>query len=49
MKHVIIMATALLLCACGVDGEPSTPEPVAKTTSGITISGQAKTGVRKKW
>ena len=49
MKYVIALTTATMLTACGIDGEPSTPEPEAATKTGITITGRAEVGVRKKW
>jgi hypothetical protein len=49
MKYAIALATVALLSACGIDGEPSTPEPEAVTKTGITISGRAEAGVSKKW
>ena len=48
MKHLILPLAALMaLGACGVDGEPSTPEPKASSKPGISISGRAEFGVRK--
>ncbi|SFR33077.1 argininosuccinate lyase [Litoreibacter janthinus] len=50
MKYTItLVAAALMLAACGIDGEPSTPEPAAKSKTGISITGRAEVGVRKKW
>ncbi|MEP3347341.1 MAG: argininosuccinate lyase [Litoreibacter sp.] len=49
MKYVISLSTVAMLAACGIDGEPSTPEPVAATKSGISITGRAEVGLRKKW
>lgn len=49
MKYVIALTMAAMLAACGIDGEPSTPEPVAATKTGVTITGRAEVGVRKKW
>ncbi|WP_298258747.1 argininosuccinate lyase [uncultured Litoreibacter sp.] len=49
MKHVIALTTAALLGACGIDGEPSSPEPQAATKTGVTITGRAEVGAQKKW
>ncbi|SDW64056.1 argininosuccinate lyase [Litoreibacter albidus] len=49
MKYALALTTAALLTACGIDGEPSSPEPVAATKSGVTITGRAEIGARKKW
>lgn len=48
MKHLILpLATLLALGACGVDGEPSTPEPKASTKPGFSVTGRAEIGIRK--
>lgn len=49
MKYLMVLSTLALLAACGIDGEPSTPEPEAATKTGITITGRAEAGVRKSW
>ena len=49
MKYLIALSTAAMLTACGIDGDPSTPEPEAATKTGITVTGSAQVGVRKKW
>ena len=49
MKHTLALGLIAMLAACGIDGEPSSPEPEAATKSGITITGHAEVGVRKKW
>ncbi|RLJ41077.1 hypothetical protein BCF46_2865 [Litoreibacter meonggei] len=49
MKYAIAFATAAMLTACGIDGEPSAPDSAAKNTTGITITGRAEAGVSKKW
>jgi hypothetical protein len=49
MKYLIALTTVAMVAACGIDGEPSTPEPEAATKTGITITGRAEVGVRKKW
>jgi len=46
MRLVILVLFAFfvaLVAACGVDGEPETPE--AETQTGITVSGRAAVGV----
>ena len=50
MKYAIALATATLLTACGIDGEPSSPEPEAttKTKTNITVIGRAEVGISKK-
>ncbi|TDT73970.1 hypothetical protein BDE40_2749 [Litoreibacter halocynthiae] len=49
MKYAIALVLTAMLAACGIDGEPSTPEPEAATKTGITITGRAEVGVGKKW
>lgn len=49
MKYLMALSAVALLTACGIDGEPSTPEPEAATKTGISITGRAEVGVRKKW
>ena len=46
MNRIILLTLATLLTACGVDGEPTTPEP--KTKPGISITGRAEIGVVKR-
>ena len=48
MKQIILPFAALFaLAACGVDGEPSAPEPKTSAKPGISITGRAEIGVRK--
>ena len=48
MKQIVSMLAALVaLTACGVDGEPSAPEPKVSAKPGISITGRAEIGVRK--
>lgn len=50
MKQILILTcAAALLAACGVDGEPTPPEPKASTKPGIAITGRAEVGVSKEW
>ena len=51
MKTLMLAAaTALTLAACGVDGPPAAPRsaaaPQATTTPGVSISGDARIGMR---
>lgn len=49
-KHILILTTATLLAACGVDGEPEAPtRDQASPKPGITITGRAEMGVAKQW
>lgn len=48
MKTLILpLAVLLALSACGVDGEPTPPEPKASSKPGLSITGRAEFGVRK--
>ncbi|EPX77219.1 hypothetical protein [Litoreibacter arenae] len=49
MRYAIALATLAILAACGIDGDPSTPEPEAKPQTGIAITGRAEVGVSKQW
>lgn len=41
------LALAALLAACGVEGDPvRPPAPEGETTTGVTVSGDARIGVR---
>lgn len=52
MKKIAILALISLalfsLAACGVDGEPTPPEPVAKNKPGIAITGRAEIGIARR-
>ncbi len=44
MRNLILLGTlAVVLAACGVDGEPTPPEP--QPEPGITITGTAQIGM----
>ncbi len=43
MRYIVVALT-LALAACGVDGEPETPER-AQTNTGLSISGTASIGI----
>lgn len=50
MKQLIsnaIIGMTVFLSACGVDGEPTAPEP--KQKAGLSITGRAEVGVSKSW
>lgn len=43
MRYIVVLLT-LTLAACGVDGEPETPER-AQTTPGLSVSGTVSVGI----
>jgi len=46
MKRVLSILVVLSLAACGVDGEPTRPNPKPERPStGVTVSGTARIGV----
>ena len=47
MRYIALL-TLLGLAACGVDGEPTTPEPQAKAQPGISITGRAEIGIARR-
>jgi len=47
MTRAALIGALLTLAACGVDGEPTAPEPRQK--AGISITGRAEVGVSKSW
>ena len=49
MRYAVVLATVTILTACGIDGEPSSPEPEVATKTGITVTGRAEAGISKKW
>lgn len=49
MKKLVFFAVFATLSACGVDGEPVSPRPQDAPEPGITISGDARIGVVKKF
>lgn len=46
MRFFLMLLILTPLAACGVDGEPTTPEVASK--SGVSISGRAEIGVVKR-
>jgi len=53
IRSIAILSLSALLAACGVDGEPETPQPQPKpqTTqsapkTGVSISGSVRAGVK---
>ena len=46
MIRLTLLTLTTLLVACGVDGEPTAPEPKAKP--GISVTGRAEIGVVKR-
>lgn len=49
MRYFVILTLAATLSACGVDGEPTPPEPKASAKPGISVglSGRAEIGIAK--
>ena len=48
MRRVLaVLCLGALLSACGVEGDPvRPPAPEGETTTGVTVSGDARIGVR---
>jgi predicted small lipoprotein YifL len=42
VRQILILATLAALAGCGVDGPPQPPQ---QAQPGVTISGEARTGV----
>lgn len=46
MTRLVLIAALLTLAACGVDGPPL---PVTSDATGLSISGEAKVGVKARF